>query len=305
MLNVIVDYAFKRILIERYSAHAAKDRFFKEINKIPRFLIVGDSHILFSVNPDYFHNSFNYAGGNENYIQTYYKLKDIVEKQKKIPEFILLPIDPSSFCAFRSERFINDAYWIRYVNFIEVSREKRNYHYLYRYFMARFASYAGNYAYLYNFINPLSSYFNSEHSGFVPRHDNFKLDRNKEKSARHQALLYLGDHKYFDHDMEVYFCRMMDLCKNHGIGVFLVRIPLSEAYFRNIKKLVPVNDLYQKVDSLTKSYPNVHEIWKFQKAYFGHPDYFSNPDHMNVKGAKRFSIALYKEILSITDPTKQ
>ena len=49
-------------------------------NKEIEFAFFGSSHLTYAVNPLYIHNSYNFGINHGNYLEIYYKLKKLVEK---------------------------------------------------------------------------------------------------------------------------------------------------------------------------------------------------------------------------------
>ncbi len=296
-LNALLDFGYKQFVVDNFNYLSRKDQAFAAMEETPTYLLLGGSHINNSINPVFFKNSFNYGSGNENYAQTYSRLKHILEKQHRIPEYVLVNIDPSSFSAFRSERFKYDAYWIRYMDYFELARIKDNPDYYMKWFTAKFISYAGNYRYL-------GKLFRLRRrkpgvvgwTGFVPRTEHFEVFPDKIASARERAELYLGDGNYFDKDMALYFQRILDLTRESGVQVILVCSPLPDVYLEALEEIFPLEDLYARVDSMLVPYDHVEVITEFQRKYETKYEYFSNPDHLSFKGANRYSEELYRRM---------
>ena len=70
------------------------DKQFAEYDGTLTYLALGNSHNC--INTHILENSFNYGSPSENFIQSYYKLKYILEKSGKKPEYLLLQADISS-----------------------------------------------------------------------------------------------------------------------------------------------------------------------------------------------------------------
>ena len=288
-VNFLLDHAFKW-----FSAHnmvnRMMDRQFKEYDDTLTYLTMGNSHNC--INTHILEHSFNYGSPGESYIQSYYKLKYILEKTQNKPEFLLLQSDISSFGPKISNRFEYNAYWIRYINFIEVARIKKNKDVLLNWLEGHFFSYAGNYkdvklSILYRIkFKSIDMYH-----GYRPHRDykNFADEKNRQQVAWDKAHLVLSKDVYFDPTIRIYFEKIMQLCQDHGVKVILVRFPEAREYYEEQAKIVPVDKLYRDVVSLASQYPVYQGILDYHDMFFGHPDYFFDPDHMNVKGSDLFS----------------
>ena len=66
-------------------------------NKNLEFGFFGDSHPKAAINPAYMNNSYNFAFAGEDYVETYYKLKKITEKDGISLKYAVFEIDPHTF----------------------------------------------------------------------------------------------------------------------------------------------------------------------------------------------------------------
>jgi len=104
-LLLVVNYALDRAF-KTFSIHSllnnTMDKQFAEYNGPLTYLTLGNSHNC--INTHILDNSFNYGSPSESLIQSYYKLKYILEKTGKKPEYIILQTDISSFGPKSSDR---------------------------------------------------------------------------------------------------------------------------------------------------------------------------------------------------------
>src|SRR3989344_6466753 len=79
-------------------------------NKEIEFAFFGSSHLSFAINPSYINNSYNFGINHGNYIETYYKLRKIVEQDNLKVDTIFLELDLHTFSGTFNEpqdRFSN------------------------------------------------------------------------------------------------------------------------------------------------------------------------------------------------------
>ena len=91
------------------------------------FAFFGDSHAQRGVNPNFINNSFNFAKGGESYVETYYKLKKIIEQDKIKINNIILEIDPHSFSdkiRTQNEIFAEFSFYSNFVPIKEIANLK-------------------------------------------------------------------------------------------------------------------------------------------------------------------------------------
>src|SRR5512133_2011648 len=108
-VNYVLDRAFKAFSVHNM-LNNMMDMQFAEYDDTLKYLALGNSHNC--INTHILANSFNYGSPSENFIQSYYKLKYILEKSGKKPEYVILQADISSFGPKASERYEYNSYWI-------------------------------------------------------------------------------------------------------------------------------------------------------------------------------------------------
>ncbi len=319
-INILLDQLYKRCVVHNI-LNNAKDRDFRQYNDTLRYLSLGNSHN--TVDTYVLENAFNYNSPAENYVQSYYKLKYIVEEQKKIPENLILYIDVSSFSAMAAGYFEHNSYWIKYVDYFEVARVMGDRHILNKWLEGNFFSYAGNYRNIKLSLIYLVKigHLNLHHGYRAPR--NFKnfayyrpedidilsdesqydwtgareTDRKeKVRRAKRKADIYLTRKGYFDHTMATYFEKILHLCLDHDIQVILLRAPLTREYWEEVNRIVPAGKLYEKVRNIYTRYPNVTMVLDYHDLFFDHPEYFFDPDHLNPLGARLFTQQLQQDL---------
>jgi hypothetical protein len=295
-VNYALDQAFKAFSVH-HLLHRTMDKQFAEYEGTMTYLAMGNSHNC--VNTHILENSFNYGSPSESIIQSYYKLKYILEKSGKKPEYLLLQGDISSFGPKIASRYEYNFYWKKYIDYVELARIKKDRDILVKYMEGKFFSYAGNYKDIQlSIVYRIKMRGIEMFRGFRPHRDyrNFADEPDRQKAAWKKATLFLSGDEYFDPTIRVYFEKILQLCQEHEVKVFLLRIPMSKEFYEEELKIVPADKLYEEVEAIAYRYPVFIRTLDYHGLYFDHPEYFFDPDHLNVKGSDLFTTRLAEDL---------
>ena len=295
-VNFILDRAFKAFSVHNI-INETMDRQFEEYQGTMKYLTLGNSHNC--INTHILDSSFNYGSPSENFIQSYYKLKHILEQTGQRPRNLILQADISSFGPKIADRFEYNSYWIRYINYFELARIKGNRDVLSKWMEGKFMSYAGNYKDI-----QLSIFYRIKvktleiYNGYRPHRDyrNFANEPDMQRTAWNKAKLILSPEIYLDPSIAVYFEKILQLCQEYRINVMMIRIPMSKEFYEEESRIVPVDKLYAEVEEIASRYPVYDRTLDYHDLFFDHPEYFFDPDHLNIKGADLFTEQLVKDL---------
>lgn len=250
-----------------------------------KFLILGDSHMQNAIDPNIIGNSFNFSSALENYAQTFFKLRAVVEDLGKKPEYIILPVDVTGMSSFRADRYKNISSLMDFTDYYQLYKQTNNWHFLTEWMNQKFYIYAGEYR---RFRN-ISSRQSFGSLGFKPRTGDMTSSGNYEKDCKVKADLYLSNVDPYQKDMLHYFHKILSFAENNNIQVILIKMPLALPYVEHCNNYFSVDDYYSRINNDIEKYSCISEFYDFQD-YFDH-DYsmYRNPDHLNFKGAKIFS----------------
>jgi hypothetical protein len=100
-------------------------REFSSIQDQINFVVLGDSHPQKSVAAAKIDGAYTLATSGENYIITYYVMKDYLQRGDFRPEVAVVQIDPHGFLSSHVDELKDHdpAYWNRYVNYLEVGSQ--------------------------------------------------------------------------------------------------------------------------------------------------------------------------------------
>jgi hypothetical protein len=300
ILMIAVNYALDRAF-KTFSVHnilnTMMDKQFAEYDDTLTYLAMGNSHNC--VNTRILENSFNYGSPSESIIQSYYKLKYILEKSGKKPEYLLLQADLSSFGPKSSERYEYNFYWKKYIDYIELAKTKKDKDILLKWMEGKFFSYVGNYKDVQLSIVYRIKMKNIEmYRGYRPHRDyrNFADEPDRRKVAWEKANLFLTKEEYFSPLVRIYFEKLLQLCQDHAVKVIILHIPESKEFYEEELKIVPGDKLFREADSIAARYPVYTRTLDYHDLFFDHPEYFFDPDHLNIKGSDLFTGKLSEDL---------
>lgn len=90
-----------------------------------------------------------------------------------------------------------------------------------------------------------------------------------------------------------YYEKIIRLAQQHGISVIIVKYPQSGEWVSSVNKEFDA-EFNRRVSDLSAKHHV--KILDYRNLYANNPEYFFNPDHLNVGGAIRFSKLIMKDI---------
>ncbi len=274
------------------------DRQFYELQYPLEKLILGDSHSYSSVNPAIVSNSFPFSCDSENYIQSYYKLKHVLENDRRSDQIklVILPYDISSFASHRSNIYEASHYWVKYLDYNELGRIKRaRFFWWNQYFQAHFFSYVGRSGQIRNWIVKWHGGLqNLEHrpvNGHLANIGNFgNLEESKrvEMVREHLDRRWDTDEYQYDEDLVHYFKLCVDLCKEYNKKVVLVAFPISSDFYQLVIDDYGFDPQHKKLESYLADQDFIFRL-DYMNVFFDRTELFADEDHLNEAGAGVFS----------------
>jgi len=302
IINLLLDQAFKAFSVHNILNNKLDEQY-AEYDDTLKYLAIGNSHNC--VNTYILENSFNYGSPSESLIQSYYKLKHILVEKNKRPEYVILQSDISSFGPMSADRYEYNSYWIKYINFLELAKIKKDRKVLTKWIEGNFFSYAGNYKDVQLSIVYRAKMKDLEmYHGYRPHRDykNFAKHANRQRAAWNKARRILSKDVYFDDATRVYFEKIMKLCQAHDVKIVMVRYPMTKEFSDEERKIVPAEKLFGEVEEIATRYSVYQGTFDYHDLYFNHPELFFDPDHLNVKGSDLLTERLAKDLKDLEDP---
>jgi hypothetical protein len=269
-----------------------------ERNKSASIWILGDSHPMMALNPACIPGSFNFACTSEYYFLNLQKLRSLLKDSQR-PELIVLPLDLHSFSsqgnALLLQHELDDVYWSQLLDGKEIRSWNLPSEWMRWFISARYFPYAGQY---YRFISWFKEDpYQVEANGFVPASeaisDQNQSERDEAAQARYQAHVQKFPARDF---LQIKALQEIKItCRKEGIKLVLVSFPLSDDYLKMADGDSGLNPIRALQDSMKA---NDHYL-NFSRVFSGLPEYFSDPDHLNSKGAEQLSKILKPKLDSI------
>jgi hypothetical protein len=295
-LNVLLNSVYNRWMYYFRLSRIQDEQFAARPDSI-KYLMLGNSHDR--LNPEVLGNGFSYIMPKEIYTQTYFKLKHILEKTNKWPEYIFLSIDPVNFSPRAETELSFEGYWKKYLDYPELAREYHDPGYFMNWLTGNLFSYVGNYRYAFMSLQFLNADLSQIKNGYIPARDyrNFAKENDREALGFGIATVYLSSYsKNSTLGDTRYYCKILALCRQYKIHLLLLRMPLTDEYLKYARKLVDLEKLDSAILDVTRKHCDDFRVFDFRNEFHGKPEYFFNADHVNPTGVNIISMKIKNEL---------
>ncbi len=295
-LNMVWNAAYNRWMYY-FRMSRVQDIQFEAYKGHLKYLMMGNSHDR--VDPAILGNGFCYIMPKETYVQTYYKLKYILEKTDKRPENIFLSIDPVNFSPRAEHELSFDGYWRKYLDYFEMAREYHDPGYLNNWFKGNFFSYAGNYRYVLMSMQFFNTDVNLIKNGYIRARNyrNFAKEPNRDALGFEIATVYLSSYSKSSNIGEPkYYYKLLALCQQYKIHLILLWMPMTDEYLKYARKFVDLDKVDHEILDVTQHHNNDYQVFDFRNEFQGKPEYFFNADHINPAGVNIISMKIKQKL---------
>ncbi|MCX6247533.1 MAG: hypothetical protein NTW10_07355 [Bacteroidetes bacterium] len=300
-INTLLNFGYNRGMFY-FRQCRVQDEQFRNYPDTLKYLMLGNSHNR--IDPALLGNGFSYIMPKEVYTQTYYKLKYILEKTNKKPEYIFLSIDPVNFSPRVEKEMAFDGYWRKFVNYFELLRERNDPGYFRNWLDGYFFSYAGNYRYMLMSVVFRKTDLGLIKNGYIPARNyrNFSKEPDRESLGFKIATVYLSSYGGIStlEDTRSYQ-KILTLCRQHKIHLILLRMPFTDEYLKYARRMINLDQLDREIVALTRKYCDDFIVFDFRNDFKGKPELFFNADHINPDGASIVSNKIKEELSKIKD----
>jgi hypothetical protein len=244
-------------------------------------LFVGDSHTNSGIYPKYISkNSYNFGNGGESYIEIYYHILDLIQKNASIAN-VILEIDSSMLLKNAETRFENRLYY--YKDKIGIKS-------------------------ISNILdkNILSTWLNLNF-GFIGRGEFFGLtlldvslgsDGAPKNSNTTMDISYFDGKKNLisvDNLSYFYFNEILNLVKINNLKIIFINYPAS-FYAENLIETESLDKHYNLINKSILNYIGTPLILDYRYLFYNETDKFTDGVHLNDLGATEFSKFLVKDL---------
>lgn len=292
-----------RVIFRPKSIFARSIEDFEKQKGEVQILFCGASDVKYGIVPDEFPNkTFNFAGTGENYMEIYYKLKHYIQDMPEL-KLVVLSVGLASFSAERTSE-LNWEYftygYINYRDFMELYKMQGS-----KVIGQRLLSFCPilDRLQMKLLLGNLKRLFTHQRidktemiSGYV-KYEGSEVD---EATAIKRVKREFEGNDIFDENTLLYFKKILELCRDHGVTVVTLTLPVTDQYLKHSAKYVNKEMIYQKI-FMDPSYSRmIYRHLDFLDEKYGREhDLFLNQDHFNYKGALKFSRMIAAECSAV------
>lgn len=260
-------------------------------NKEIDFAFFGSSHASKSIHPAYIPGSYNFALNHGTYVETYFKLKKVVEEDNLKINHIVLEMDLHAF----SEKYNEPKEMFRN---LEVSQEYAALREIAEIreeswpsvFIQRYFPILGNAPDLIEYVKDKPTFTPTYFGGEISEGD-FSQAENKTFIAYQRYKLH------FDKDPAkvssisiLYLIKTLQYAKEHNITVIFIKYPITKEFDEITQKNVPAEKYYSTVFSyINKMVGEDYAVLDYHDLFFDRSELFYDSNHLNYIGAEVFS----------------
>ena len=237
-------------------------------------LIVGDSHPQTSIVPELFESAQNIAQESEPLVLTYWKIRKILASYK--PDTLILGFAPHNISEYNDLKF-SDKRWS--VEMFTRSYPIQDLRKLSTEIPVEFLTF------YFTLLREIGYYPKKNHihylGGYEPK--DTVGDTNDWEATINRHFYHQGYELKASSSSIKYLNLIVELCKENNIVIVFVSSPVSLTYWHNIP-----HGIKNKFLELEQEYGN--SAIMFNRSNSGYPEsMFYNSDHLNYKGAERFT----------------
>ena len=246
-------------------------------------IIVGDSHLGASLNPKQMRSAKNICQNAEPYYLTYIKLKFLFDKNIN-PDNVIIGFGHHNISNYNDYK-LKDEFWANRMfntNYL-FAKDILNIQKIEIDYLQLFLVYSRNMC-----LIPKLSHYKSFIGEFQGRKGHNAINNFKNRIDR---VFYYKDYGVSELCIS-YLDSIVDISLKNKITPILVSTPVPNAYYELVPSIIK-----ERYDLIKAKYleEGIQVIDLTRSQYS--PDYFYNEDHLNVRGARRFTLEV-KSILS-------
>jgi len=264
------------------------------------YAFFGDSHVRDGVNPQFIGNSFNFGVGEENYVEIYYKIKELLgrkllwRREVEINNFVL-QIDIHVFSdKFRTNKAlsIEEGHYNKAIPLISAKKLKTRS--ISQLLKSKFPIIGNG-----RELIALSLYLDIVPTklGWTNNTEEFILKNKEEAVSKRYNYSFSNPPNLLDNITLSYFLKILDLAKKNHIKIIFIKYPVTKEYDaelikHNISKEDHYDLLFKEINKVAKDYV----LLDYYDDFFDHPEYFGDPDHLNYIGSQILSKKIQEDL---------
>ncbi len=285
-----------REVISSKSDLMIRERNYKKHGREASVLILGNSHLMRLFSEDQTNEVCNFATPGQDYVQAYYLLKYLINEPGRSFNTVVLPLSVESLARSVYSDSGHAYFWGKYFDYLDLAQNSENKFRFYEFLQGKCFAYMGRLDKVLSYIKGKDvheaelAFANKARKSF----DQQPIERqNKMINSRFKKLFASND--LVIPELEKYFYRTIDLCKQHQIKVVLVRVPITDRLNQKVNNELNVAEFNQAVKRIEEKYPNIPYL-NYQSLAAGHDFWFRDADHLNPYGAQQLTKIMTPEL---------
>ncbi|MBI4839174.1 MAG: hypothetical protein HY806_08575 [Nitrospirae bacterium] len=262
-------------------------------------LFLGQSDMQFAIIPDRLnYSAYNFAAASENFTETYYKLEHYIKDMPNL-KIVVLPLNFQSFSSYRADILQWEYFKYGYISNSDlrdlyrlkgavVLREK----------LISFCPIVRGIEMI-DFMRNIKKLFtiqNIEKTEMSKGYLKYTGSDVTRDSAVKRASRHFKGNNIFNEDFLLYFEKILKLCADNNIKVFILTLPVTDFYIEQAKQYVDKDVFYNKALDNPQYSKYIYKHLDLLEIYAGNHDLFLNSDHLNYNGAAKVTDIVAAEL---------
>ncbi len=283
--------AFYRDVVNANGIAERTDRQFAAMRDEVDVLALGDSHVKWGIDAS-LPGAFNYALPGESHVQSYYRLRSLLDERGDAIRAVVLSADPHTLARHPDDQFRH--YYAGFVDPFELAAVDGGwFERLGEALRGRFAPYVGQRANLVAYLEtgrpPEARWLDQVEmqAGALAseRRITEYSPEGRRAKARQRIRFHFGPAPAVDATRLHYLEQILRLCEERGVRALFVRFPLSVAY---LEALGDARAFDAAIAERVEASPAA-ELLDARLMFAGDPSVFADVDHLNAEGARRLT----------------
>lgn len=262
------------------------------------YIFFGDSRTGNGASPEIINNSFNYGLIGETYMTTYYKVLSVINNPEIKVKTVVFQIDVNTFAQSKRDMYLSNSdvfYYSKDMSYEDIHKLNGNSYP--QIFIQRNFIFVGNGEDMRRLF--LSKPKTSDiYLGWTRLEGDFSNVSNRKKAAEYAGELEFNGKPLFNNETYDYFLKTIKVAKENNITIVFVTYPSSKEYLdmlnsRNISREELNSIVFSGVN---QTIGNDYEYYDYSNLFENNSSYFSDPEHLNEKGAREFTKILKEKI---------
>jgi hypothetical protein len=297
----LVDFYLEDVVAEGIAARTQAQ--YDQVRERVKTLILGNSHAKWGIAASELDDAFNLALGGQTAPETYYVLRSELEDPAVDPRTVILSVDALTFSDWRG-RALPFRYWYAHrVDYLAIGWQRGEpLRFAVNAFLGLHAPYVGR-------RDDILFYFATgrpvlltihidremELGSFLGPAGWAKLSESEREAMARDRILRHFPHPVFDEVAGAYFRKTLELARDEGVSLIVVRFPETTEYFQASRDFVQRARVEERLATMLADHPEVTVV-DARLDYAAKPKLFMDPDHLSGRGARRFTRRLRRVV---------